>query len=149
MIETISKSPRKRRRARFLADRRVGARRARSAAGGLGGRCWRLRFSAAAAAAGSAVGVVSFVGLPTRRRLGFVAISGCVAGMRVARLRWCGRVPRRAARVLAARIADLSLNFHFRQRTPPQMSSAGPPEGLRRALLGGGNVRAGWHCDLR
>ena len=106
-------------------------------------------FSAAAAAAGSAVGVVSFVGLPTRRRLGFVAISGCVAGMRVARLRWCGRVPRRAARVLAARIADLSLNFHFRQRTPPQMSSAGPPEGLRRALLGGGNVRAGWHCDLR
>ena len=82
----------------FLADRRVGARRARSAAGGLGGRCWRLRFSAAAAAAGSAVGVVSFVGLPTRRRLGFVAIFDVWWGCAWLVFNWCGRVARVALR---------------------------------------------------
>ena len=82
----------------FFADRRVGARRALSEAGGLGGRCWRLRFSAAAAAAGSAVGVVSFVGLPTRRRLGFVAILDVWRGCGWLVLNWCGRVARVARR---------------------------------------------------
>ena len=74
------------------------ARRARSAAGGLGGRCWPLRFSAAAAAAGSAVGVVSFVGLPTRRRLGFVAILDVWWGCAWLVFNWCGRVARVARR---------------------------------------------------
>ena len=55
-------------------------------------------------AAGSAVGVVSFVGLPTRRRLGFVAIFDVRWGCAWLVFNWCGRV--RASRCASFGSAD-------------------------------------------